>query len=260
MIRPWKVVLSVALGAALLPGSAMAQTAGPDIVINHPANAEQLKKDAPVLVSFSCLPKANTTVAECTGSLNGSPAVSGVTMVPTGTVGPGTFTVTAKDNNGVTSSATSNYSVVESEDGGAGGSTPPTLNLSLGAPGVFAPFVPGVTNDYTSTVTAQILSTAGNATLSVADSAATQTGHLVNGTFALDAPLQIAGTRPTTPPAPPVFAAVGGSASPTTLITYDDIVNETDTITFKQPINQTESLRTGAYSKTLTFTLSTTNP
>jgi len=32
------------------------------------------------------------------------------------------------------------------------------------------------------------------------------------------------------------------------------------TITFKQHINATDALRTGAYSKTLTFTLSTTAP
>ena len=44
------------------------------------------------------------------------------------------------------------------------------------------------------------------------------------------------------------------------LLTYDGPLNETDTIHFKQPINQTESLRTGAYSKTLTYTLSTTTP
>ena len=32
------------------------------------------------------------------------------------------------------------------------------------------------------------------------------------------------------------------------------------TITFRQPIGANEALRTGVYSKTLTFTLSTTNP
>ena len=32
------------------------------------------------------------------------------------------------------------------------------------------------------------------------------------------------------------------------------------TIAFKQLIKATDPLRTGAYSKTLTFTLSTTNP
>ena len=36
--------------------------------------------------------------------------------------------------------------------------------------------------------------------------------------------------------------------------------NDPVTITFKQPIGATEPLRTGAYSQTLTFTLSTTNP
>ena len=32
------------------------------------------------------------------------------------------------------------------------------------------------------------------------------------------------------------------------------------TITYKQSIGRTEALRTGSYSKTLTFTLSTTTP
>ena len=32
------------------------------------------------------------------------------------------------------------------------------------------------------------------------------------------------------------------------------------TIAFKQAIGATDALRTGSYSKTLTFTLSTTNP
>jgi hypothetical protein len=31
-------------------------------------------------------------------------------------------------------------------------------------------------------------------------------------------------------------------------------------ITFKQLVKNTDALRTGSYSKTLTFTLSTTNP
>ena len=36
--------------------------------------------------------------------------------------------------------------------------------------------------------------------------------------------------------------------------------NVKSTIAFKQAIGATDALRTGAYSKTLTFTLSTTNP
>ena len=36
--------------------------------------------------------------------------------------------------------------------------------------------------------------------------------------------------------------------------------NDPVTISFKQHIGATDALRTGTYSKTLTFTLSTTNP
>ena len=54
---------------------------------------------------------------------------------------------------------------------------------------------------------------------------------------------------------------VGGSAAPTTLLTYaGPSSNDAVTVTFKQAIGVNEALRTGTYSKTLTFTLSTTNP
>ena len=57
------------------------------------------------------------------------------------------------------------------------------------------------------------------------------------------------------------FAAVGGSASPTSLLTYGGPVsNDAVTLGFRQVIGENEALRTGTYSKTLTFTLSTTNP
>ena len=84
-----------------------------------------------------------------------------------------------------------------------------------------------------------MISTAGDATLSVADPSTNATGHLVNGAFALPQPLQgLASSRRTT------------RRSPTTR----------RTVTFKQQINANDALRTGTYSKTLTFTLSTTTP
>ncbi len=56
-------------------------------------------------------------------------------------------------------------------------------------------------------------------------------------------------------------APVGGSAAPTTLLTWaEPSPTETITLTFKQSIGATDALRTGAYAKTLTFTLSTTQP
>ena len=45
------------------------------------------------------------------------------------------------------------------------------------------------------------------------------------------------------------------------MLTWDGpTTNEVITLSFKQSIAATDSLRTGAYAKTLTFTLSTTNP
>ena len=55
--------------------------------------------------------------------------------------------------------------------------------------------------------------------------------------------------------------AVGGSAAPTSLLNYSaPVSNDNVTLTFKQSIGANDALRTGAYSKTLTFTLSTTQP
>ena len=54
---------------------------------------------------------------------------------------------------------------------------------------------------------------------------------------------------------------MGGSAAPTTLLTYSGPTsNDGVSLAFKQHIGATDALRTGSYSKTLTFTLSTTAP
>jgi PKD repeat protein/glucose/arabinose dehydrogenase len=144
-----------------------------------------------------------------------------------------------------------------SSDGTVGGSVPATLSLTLGAPAQFGAFTPGVARDYTASTTAVVTSTAGDATLSVADPSSTHTGHLVNGSFFLPQKLQanVMGSPPTP------FAPVGGSAAPTALHTYTGPVsNDQVTIGFKQSIGANDALRTGAYGKTLTFTLSTTTP
>ena len=75
--------------------------------------------------------------------------------------------------------------------------------------------------------------------LTVTDPSPTAPGHLVNGAFSLPRPLQELGVVKTwTAP----------------------VSNDAVTIAFKQHIGATEPLRTGTYSKTLTFTLSTTTP
>jgi hypothetical protein len=64
-----------------------------------------------------------------------------------------------------------------------------------------------------------VVSTAGDALLSVADPSPTSTGHLVNGSFSLPQPLQararIAATTGT------AFNTVGSSASPLNLLVWD---------------------------------------
>jgi hypothetical protein len=255
MRRPWKVAVAVVLGAALVPSSALA---APSITITNPENGKTYDKNAPVAVAFSC-----TGATSCTATDGKNQPLANGAMLDTSTVGSSYITVTASDGTSTTQQQAV-YSVAEPGSGpGGGGNVPATLNLTLGTPTAFAPFIPGVGKDYTATLTAQLVSTAGDATLTVADPSATQTGHLVNGAFALPAALQVAGARPPadgqTAPAL-VFAPVGGSAAPTTVITYAEPLNETDTLTFKQPIAAADSLRTGSYSKTLTFTLSTTTP
>jgi hypothetical protein len=112
--------------------------------------------------------------------------------------------------------------------------------------------VPGVAREYNASTTATTVSTAGDATLSVADPSSTATGRLVNSTFSLAAPLQVAGGAS-------AFAPVTGS--PTSLRTYSGPVsNDATTVNFKQSIGANEALRTGTYAKALTFTLSTTTP
>jgi hypothetical protein len=136
---------------------------------------------------------------------------------------------------------------------------PATLALTLGPPASFGPFTPGVAKTYEATTTANVISTAGDAALSVADPSSTATGHLVNGAFslpsALTAKASSAGGTGT------AFAPVGGSSSPTALLAYAaPKSNDAVTVTFQQAIGATDALRTGNYSKTLTFSLSTTTP
>jgi hypothetical protein len=117
--------------------------------------------------------------------------------------------------------------------GAVGGSVPATLALTLGAAPSFGSFVPGVDRTYEATTTANVISTAGDAALT-ADG-----GKLTNGAFALAEPLAIAFSR----------------SSWTAPVSNDPV-----SVTFKQHIGANEPLRTGSYSRTVTFTLSTTTP
>jgi len=115
-----------------------------------------------------------------------------------------------------------------------GGTVPATLSLSLGAPASFGAFTPGVEKTYDASTTANVISTAGDAALSVADP-----GHLRNGSFSLPDPLKVSLSK----------------SSWTAPVSNDPVA-----IAFSQHIGAGDALRTGTYSATVTFTLSTTSP
>jgi alpha-L-rhamnosidase len=141
---------------------------------------------------------------------------------------------------------------VTQASGDVGGTVPATLSLTLGPVPSLGTFTPGVAQTYEAAATATVTSTAADATLSVSDPAAATAGHLVNGRFALASPLQLrAGDG--------LFAPLG--AGSLTLRSWDGPVsNDATPLGFRQPIAADEPLRTGAYAKTLTFTLATTSP
>ena len=175
-------------------------------------------------------------------------------------VGTTTVTCQARDASGNTTSATFDVTVVwvEEDDGGVGGEVPPTLNLAVAGPGSFGAFTPGVARDYLATLAATVTSTAADAALSVSDASATAAGHLVNGAFVLPQALEARASSANG--AGGAFAPLG-AAGPTHLLAYGGPVSsDAVTVELKQPIGASDPLRTGTYSKTLTFTLSTTSP
>ncbi|MDA0139368.1 family 16 glycoside hydrolase [Solirubrobacter deserti] len=144
----------------------------------------------------------------------------------------------------ITTKAQTNHDIV--------GAVPPTLSVSLATVSPLGTFIPGVGADYTARTDATVTSTAGQAALTVVDPSTAAPGKLVNGNHVLAQPLQVrAGAD--------AFAPLG--ASPTALTAFDAPVSgATVPVEFKQSIGANDGLRTGQYSKTLTFTLSTTTP
>jgi plastocyanin len=144
----------------------------------------------------------------------------------------------------------------DSAGGGVGGEVPATLSLTLGSSADLGQFRPAVAADYMATLPATVTSSAGNATLTVHDLSPMAPGHLVNGTYAMAQPLQVKATNAANPAT--AFAPV---EAPVTLLTWPGPVgSDAMVVSFKQPLAVTDPLRTGSYAKTLTFTLTTTEP
>jgi hypothetical protein len=135
----------------------------------------------------------------------------------------------------------------------AGATVPTQLSLTVGSSVSFGTILAGVGKSYTASVAASVVSTAGNAALSVMDTSPTAPGHLVNGDFSLAQPMQVqangaTGYQPIT-------------STPTQLMTWTaPVTNDPVTLNFMQTVGSTEVLRAGSYTKAVTFTVSTTTP
>ena len=161
--------------------------------------------------------------------------------------------------------ATENVLLVGKSTGDAlvtvGGNVPSLLQLAVpNTSGSFGTFVPGIGTSYNTALPATVTTTTGDAVLSVADSSATAPGHLVNGTFSLASALQARAVGLGDSPLP-AFAPLNESNAPLSLRSWSAPVTAAPlTLDLRQAVGATEALRAGTYSKTLTFTLSTTTP
>jgi sugar phosphate isomerase/epimerase len=146
--------------------------------------------------------------------------------------------------------------------GTVGGNVPSVLNLNVvNTGGSFGTFVPGVAQTYNTALAATATATTGDATLTVTDPSATAPGHLVNGSFSLPSALNVRALGEGDPantafqPLPETAGQLVSLKSWNTPFTAAPL-----TLGFRQSIGAGDVMRAGTYSKTLTFTLSTTTP
>ena len=234
----------------------MIETDKPTVTLTGFDEGQVFTQGRPVPVSYSCADEAGGSgLASCVGT-----TASGANL-DTSQVGTFTYTVTATDNAG-------NETVVSRTYNGADGHEPERRRERQRA-GHAEPVArgsgpvrlvhAGVTRTYLASTTGNVISSAGDALLSVSDPSSNATGRLVNGAFSLPQPLQVRARNAANTGT--AYNNVGSSASPLNLLSWNGpISNDAVTIEFSQLVNANEPLRTGTYSKALTFTLSTTQP
>jgi hypothetical protein len=223
--------------------------------ITSAADGMSYKVGATGTADFACADDVG--IESCVGSVeSGSP-------LDTAKLGTKSFTVTATDTAGNVTTKTISYKVnsVDFPVTVTGGSVENVMALSFNTSATtFGAFTPGITKWYEANVTATITSNHNDTTLSVYDAATTNTGRMVNGARALATPLNIklaSGTQATALAGGPV----GGAAAPTPILSYSaPQTNRTATLFLQQLVSANEVLAAGTYSKTLTFTMSTTTP
>jgi sugar phosphate isomerase/epimerase len=140
------------------------------------------------------------------------------------------------------------------------GDVPSVLQLAIPSAGAsLGTFVPAFARTYETAMAAVVTTTTGDATLTVTDPGVAP-GHLVNGSFSLPQVLQTRAVNAANPGTAYVPLAET-SGTPTQLLSWSGpVTSDPVTLGFRQSIGATDVLRSGSYSKALTFTLSTTTP
>jgi hypothetical protein len=231
-----------------------APDAAPTITVASPVEGQAFKVGSTAVADFACAD--NDLVESCVGT------VADDATLTMSSLGNKVFRVTATDSAGniVTKDVPYMVNSVDTALLVNSGALDTTMALTFtGNPPAFQPFEPGVAREYTVAAAPRITSTTGNTALTVSDPSETNVGKLVNGTTPLANTLQAYANSATG-----IAGAggnIGGTAAPTPLLTFAaPVSNAAVNLVFRQNITSTEPLRTGTYSKTLTFTLSTTAP
>jgi hypothetical protein len=260
MAGTWEIDVELNL---ITSGKEFTQTVVGDVLpqapaITSPANGASVVSTQP-LISGTGVPGDTVTVSNggavvCTATVaaDGTWSCSPATALPGGS--SPTLTATQADATGNPSTASAPVTITvplgtTSSTGTVGGVAAQTLALTLGGPATFTSFTPGVEQKYFASTTATVTSSAANAALTVQDASPESPGHLVNGAYPLPQALQVQNESGQYQSLP---AGLKSWTGPT--------ASESVPVSLEQPIAATDALRTGSYSKTLTFTLSTTQP
>jgi sugar phosphate isomerase/epimerase len=271
------------------PASVGTMLALPPAFNSVPANTPAASNVTPVLVqntgdqplTITNIQVQGTDAADfqvvsqnCTAAGGGGPLAPGATPAQRGTcvVNVG-FRPTRTNHTSVarlqftsnSDTATENVLLAATSTGTAlntvGGNVPTLLNLTIpNNGGSFGTFVPGIGTNYNTALAASVTATTADAALTVTDPDTAAGGRLVNGTFALASPVNIRAVGLGDAPLPE-FVPLNSDGTPLQLRSWSSPVTAAPlTVDLRQAIGSTEPLRAGSYSKTLTFTLSTTTP
>jgi hypothetical protein len=271
------VYASIARGHSVVTGAAPAGTkltitkdfdlySAPVKQAGPPATVDAPKAIPTHLESTMVVPASGTFTFDMNPSVRTTPAfrATGEVGGPNGFL-PESWTLTCTTPAGITETRQilidkgQQASLSLCQSATVGGTVPSTLGLTVSSSGSLGTFVPGVTQDYTTSLAASVTSSGENTTLSVRDPSATATGHLVNGSYSLPQALQVKATDAATPAS--AFGAIPGNGTPLSLLTWPTPTsNDPVSIVAKQPIASSDAIRTGSYAKTLVFELSTTSP